>query len=124
MTSQNPQNIPETQNTEWGFWGTLNEHAEAGWPIAMATISEATGCDLDATRAFLDSRYGRHFADSVLNYLSKGHPLKTAIKAATQEWMGWKIGRVTAKEYGIPRGLPYLTGFVTHCGIIDEQQAA
>ncbi len=124
MNSQYPHNIPETQNTEWGFWGTLNEHAEAGWPIAMATISEATGCDFDVTRAFLDSRYGRHFADSVLNYLSKDHPLITAIKAATQEWMGWKIGRVTAKEYGIPRGLPYLTGFVIHCGIIDEQQAA
>jgi hypothetical protein len=43
MTSQNPQNIPEPQNTEWGFWGTLNEHAEAGWPIATATISEDTG---------------------------------------------------------------------------------
>ncbi len=124
MNSQKQQTIPESGNFEWGFMGTLNEHAEAGWPIAMTTISEATGCDFDATRAFLDSRYGRHFADNVLNYLSKDHPLKTAIKAATQEWMGWKIGRVTAKEYGIPRGLPYLTGFVIHCGIIDEQQAA
>jgi hypothetical protein len=124
MNSQNQADIPETQNLEWGFWGELNEHAVAGWPIAMTAITEATGCDLDATRAFLDSRYGRHFADSVLNYLSKGHPLQTAIKAATQEWMGWKIGGVTAKEYGIPRGLPYLTGFVIHCGIIDEQQAA
>ena len=36
------------------------------------------------------------------------------------EWMGWTIGRQTSKQYGIPRGLPYLTGFVTHCGIIEE----
>ena len=124
MNSQKQQTIPDSRNFEWGFMGTLNKHAEAGWPIAMITISEATDCDFDATHAFLDSRYGRHFADSVLNYLSKGHPLKTAINGATQEWMGWKIGRATAKEYGIPRGLPYLTGFVIHCGIIDEQQAA
>jgi hypothetical protein len=31
--------------------------------------------------------------------------------------MGWTIGRQTSKQYGIPRGLPYLTGFVIHCEI-------
>ena len=29
-------------------------------------------------------------------------------------WMGWTIGPCTAKDYGIPKGLPYLTGFVIH----------
>ena len=28
--------------------------------------------------------------------------------------MGWTIGRQTSKQYGIPKGLPYLTGFVIH----------
>ena len=27
------------------------------------------------------------------------------------------IGRLTSKQYGIPKGLPHLTGFVMHCEI-------
>ena len=34
--------IPTTQNEAWGFWGTMNEHASAAWPLAMNTISDAT----------------------------------------------------------------------------------
>jgi hypothetical protein len=33
--------IPATK-TNWGFTGTLNEQAEAAWPIAMTAISDAT----------------------------------------------------------------------------------
>jgi hypothetical protein len=32
-------------------------------------------------------------------------------------------GSQTYKKYGIPQGLPYLTGFVIHCAILDELQA-
>ena len=34
--------------------------------------------------------------------------------------MDWTISRRTGRETGIPRGLPYLTGFVTHCEIEVE----
>ena len=27
--------IPATQNEAWGFWGTMNEHASAAWPLAI-----------------------------------------------------------------------------------------
>ena len=27
------------------------------------------------------------------------------------------IGRLTSNQYGIPKGLPHLTGFVMHCEI-------
>lgn len=40
--------------------------------------------------------------------------------AAVSRWMGWSISRRTECEMGIPRGLPYLTGFVTHCEIEAE----
>jgi hypothetical protein len=30
----------------------------------------------------------------------------------------------TRKDYGIPRGLPYLTGFVVHAGLVAEDEAA
>jgi len=115
---------PATRNESWGFWGTMNEHAATAWPMAMSAIADATGEDLENIRAFLDSRYGRHFADEVHNGLYVGKPLKEAIDAATQKWMGWTIGRQTSKDYGIPRGMAYLTGFVIHCAIIEEQEAA
>jgi hypothetical protein len=118
------QQIPATQNEAWGFWGTMNEHASAAWILAMTAISEATGQPLESVRIFLDSRHGRHFADDVLNQLNAGHALADAINAATQQWMGWKIGRLTSKEYGIPRGLPYLTGFVIHSEIVEDSLAA
>lgn len=116
--------IPATQNDAWGFWGTMNENAAAAWPTAMTAISDTTHQPLDSVRAFLDSRHGRHFADDVLNQMHAGRALTDAIHAATEQWMGWKIGRQTSKDYGIPRGLPYLTGFVIHCEIVEEELAA
>ncbi|MDP2431805.1 MAG: hypothetical protein Q8O33_07220 [Pseudomonadota bacterium] len=116
--------LPATQNDAWGFFGTMNEQADAAWPLAMRAVAEATGQSLETVRIFMDSRYGRHFADSVLNQMHYGASLEAAIAAATEQWMGWTIGRITSKEYGIPRGLPYLTGFVVHCEITDEELAA
>ena len=115
--------IPAPTVTDWGLYGTMNEQAEAAWPLAMTAISDATGQPLESVRTFLDSRHGRHFADDVQNGLFAGATLSDAIEQATQRWMGWTIGRSTSKQYGIPKGLPYLTGFVIHCEIIEESLA-
>ncbi len=119
-TSMTTNRIPATQNEAWGFTGTLNEQAETAWPIAMTAISDATSQPLESVRACLESRHGRHFADDVLNQLHAGLALADAIHAATQKWMGWTVCRATHKEYGIPIGLPLLTGFVIHCEIAEE----
>ena len=116
--------IPTSQNEAWGFTGAMNEHVDAAWPMAMTAISTATGESLDAVRIFLDSRHGRHFADDVQNGLYTGASLADAINTATQRWMGWAISQATSKQYGIPRGLPYLTGFVIHCAISEEELAS
>jgi hypothetical protein len=118
MTMNQP--IPATQNDTWGFWGTMKEHAEAAWPLAMTAVSDATGQPLETVRIFLDSRHGRHFADDVLNQMQGGRRLAEAIHAANHRWMAWTIGRQTSKDYGIPRSLPYLTGFVIHCEMLEE----
>ena len=115
--------IPASRNPAWGLMGALNEHAEAAWPLAMTAIATATGEPLVSVRLFLDSRHGRHFADDVHNQMFRGLPLATAIDAATRQWMGWTIGRHISRDYGIPIGLPYLTGFVVHCAIEDESCA-
>ena len=112
--------IPCTQNDTWGFWGTMNEQASTAWPLAMAAISDATSQPLESVRIFLDSKHGRHFADAVQNGLGEGKHLAYAINSATQLWMSWTIDRQTSKQHGIPCGLPYLTGFVICCEIVDE----
>ena len=120
-TTMTTNRIPASQNEAWGFTGTLE--AEAAWPIAMTTIADATGQPLESVRVFLDSRHGRHFADDVLNERAKGKDLEQAIYAAVARWMVWTIGRQTSRDYGIPCGLPYLTGFVMHCEIAEEMAA-
>ncbi len=103
----------------WGFWGTMGGLACVAWPIAMNQIADVTDEPLESVRAFLDSKQGRHFADSVRDGLAAGLSINAAVAQAIAKWMDWKIGRITARETGIPRGLPYLTGFVIHCGL-DE----
>ena len=115
--------MPTTTNESWGFWGTMNEKAQSAWPLAMTAVADATGQSLESVQTFLDSRHGRHFADDVNNALFLGANLQDAIKQATQRWMGWTISQQTSKEYGIPKGLPYLTGFVIHCDICEELAA-
>jgi hypothetical protein len=115
--------IPATQNTARGFFGGMDEQAATAWPIAMTAISDATGEPLESVRIFLDSRHGRHFADDVLSRQHGGHTLPDAIHATIRQWMDWKIGRQTSRQYGIPLGMPCLTGFVVHCGI-DEPSPA
>jgi len=112
--------IPAPTVTDWGYWGTMQDQAEAAWPIAMTAISDATNQPLESVCAFLDSRHGRHFADDVHNGFFAGAKLQDAIEQATQRWMGWTIGRLTSKQYGIPKGIPYLIGFVIHCEIMQE----
>ena len=102
-----------------GFFGTISHHAdpERAWDIALTFIAGITGCSPDATWAFLDSRHGRHFADEVSNHLAAGMALASAINAATETWMSWRISARTAHETGIPRGLPDLNGYVLHAEI-------
>jgi hypothetical protein len=114
--------IPATDNQDGGFWGTMAEHAAAAWPIASKAIREATDTHPHAVRAFLDSRYGRHFADGVNSQMHRGASLTEAIAKTTAEWMGWRITRRTSRETGIPAGLPYLTGFVMNEAITAEFQ--
>jgi hypothetical protein len=114
-----------TNNTAWGFWGTIGHQVEpeAAWPIAMQAVTSATGCADFAVRDFLDSRHGRHFADDVANGLFGGHDLPSSIAAAVDRWMTWTIGRQLSRKTGIPCGLPYLVGLVTDCEILAETAA-
>jgi hypothetical protein len=113
-----------TANEDWGFFGTTAGFTDAhkAWEIASPGIAKVTMGSAEGVRHFLDSRHGRHFADDVHNGLHAGLDLEAAIDAAITRWMGWKIDRATAREYGIPKGLPYLTGFVGLYEIMAESE--
>lgn len=70
MTSQTTL---DTRNPDWGFFGTVSRDepngrcADAAWDAAFAAIAKETGCGGQGVRDFLDSRHGRHFADTVLD---------------------------------------------------------
>ena len=117
--------VPLTSKPTWGFYGTIVHHADAdtAWLLAMTAIAAPTGCTPDEVHDFLDSRHGRHFTDDVANDLFAGMATPEAIAATTQTWMGWTIGRLAARETGIPQGLPYLTGFVMQAAIEAEAAA-
>ena len=66
----------------------------------------------EATQHFLDSRYGRHLADEVVNALIGRLEFPAAIDSAVAHWMRQRIESRIQDELGIPEGLPYLTGFV------------
>ena len=101
-------------NEPRGFFGTLGQHAEPNqaWTLAVAGITKSTGRCVEAVRDFLDSRYGRHFADEVAMGLCGGRDLPRAIDEAIERWMDRRIDAAIESELGIPEGLPYLTGFV------------
>ena len=111
--------ILPTNNQAWGFWGTIGHRADRSeaWALAMTAVRAATGGDAEAVRDFLDSRHGRHLADDVADGLFAGRDSPDAIDAAVAKWMGWRIGKRTEREHGIPRDLPYLTGWVMNCAI-------
>ena len=65
--------------------------------------------------------YIRHFADEVHNGIHAGLDLTAAIEAAINRWMGWTINRETAREIAMPKGLPYLKGFVLYFSLQAQE---
>ena len=105
-----------TTNEAWGFYGTSAAFADAdaAWAIAFPAVLAATEGTAEGVRDFLDSRHGRHFGDDVHNSIHAGLDFTAAIDAAITRWMGWTINWETAREIAMPKGLPYLTGFVLY----------
>lgn len=117
------ENTFATKNPEFGLWGTMaciGQPPETAWAIALPLIAQATGCSFEAARDLMDSTHGRHFADEVANQLARRLSLDTAIRAAIDVFQGWRIDRRVTRQYGIPAGLPYLTGWAHHFEILGD----
>ncbi|MGA3984031.1 hypothetical protein KN198_01110 [Ralstonia solanacearum] len=107
-------------NSGCDFRGTMKEHANEAFPLALAAISKATGLPLTSVRLFLDCEFGRTFAAEVLYNLSEGQALAPAIDAITNRWKTNKIDAQTHHTHGLPVGLPYLRSFVQLSQIVDD----
>ena len=97
-----------SKNEARGFYGTIEQYAEPdqACALAVAGITKSTGrCD-QAVRDFLDSRYGRHFADEVAMGLCSWRDLPRAIDEAIERWMDRRIEAAIESELGIPGGSP------------------
>jgi hypothetical protein len=101
----------QTQNECYGFFGTIRNRANAkeAWRIAMGSVAKKTQFDPDVVREFLDSNYGRWFAEEVCNHLLDDSDLENAIELATTRWMVW-----TTSQFDIATkvGQPYLIEIV------------
>jgi hypothetical protein len=106
--------ILQSANESRGFFGTIGQHADSheAWMLAVDAIGRATGCSDEGVWAFLDSRYGRHFAEEVVSAVCSGRDLAAAVDDVVERWMELRIDTLIEREIGIPEGLPYLTGFV------------
>lgn len=102
-----------SENEGYGFYGTmsLDGCADAAWAAAMSAVAAETGAEPEHARAFLDSTWGRHFADDVHGFLPH-MSLEQAVAAAMARWQGWHLGRRTRRELGIPTPMRYLDGMV------------
>lgn len=106
-------NTLKSENERYGFYGAMSPdgRADAAWAAAMTAIAEETGAEPDYVRAFLDSRWGRHFADTVHDYLGRLE-LEQAVAAAIAHWNGWKLSVRDRRELGLPMPMRYLEGMV------------
>ncbi len=101
----------ETQNECYGFFGTIRNRANAkeAWRIAMIRVAKKTQFPPDVVRKFLDSNYGRWFAEEVCTHILDDSDLENAIELATTRWMVWTTSQfdLTTKV-----GQPYLIEIV------------
>ena len=111
-----------TNNPGWGFYGTMGGHAEQAWPVAIEAITRTTGQPEADVGTFLDSKYGRHFADEVHDQQARGCSLAHAIEHVANKWQTQRTGSKSSAYTGIPKGTPTLTGYVIAAAIAAESE--
>jgi len=104
-----------TENESWGFYGTLSQSMPDTvqmndiWVAAFKAFLEVyPGIDSKVVREFLDSKGGRHFADSIMDSaVAKGDPSKVgkAVKAALRGGEGAWVAKELARMAGTPMGV-------------------
>jgi hypothetical protein len=88
--------IPKTDNPKHGFHGTIWRNKRRAWNAAIIEFYKATGVNPFAIRVWLDSRYGRHFADKVNEMAAvyrtfEDHTVEDAVALCVKEHFKYSI---------------------------------
>ena len=105
-----------TTNNEYGFRGTMiiaGYGSDKAWQIAMEAIRAETGAESDEVENFLNSVWGRHFADDVRDFIELfQYTLSDAVARTIRKWNRHHLSPRTRRELDIPTAMPYLSGIV------------
>jgi len=91
----------ESQNKEYGFYGSINNHyseekTNQKWTEAFKTLIELSNKKPEEIRDYLDSRSGRKLADCVID--SKDD-LKTMVIKEYIKWIEFDLFECDKKDY-------------------------
>ncbi|MFI3242391.1 MAG: hypothetical protein R3Y43_07480 [Alphaproteobacteria bacterium] len=103
--------IVVSENKEWGFYGTVHktlkseEETNKVWMTASTVIRDvADNIDAEDVMHLLDSKWGRHLADSFYNEIKDGtFEKKFRNKTSKRELIQAYIDYVNLKPYKLPR---------------------
>lgn len=107
-------NIPQTQNREYGFYGTCTlrgQDADALWQAAVCGLISPIA-PAEVVAVFLDTRHGRHFADDVVQQVEDCVATDEAVAHTAARWNQWRLGRELARGTHLPASVPYLAGLM------------
>lgn len=95
--------VLETQNNEYGFWGTtlINytpEETAKRWEEAFETLLLLSGKDAESIREYLDDRSGRHLADTCYGKEVKDTILKNYYNWCEKDLFGDKHKLIKLKD--------------------------
>lgn len=87
-----------TQNPSYGFYGSMHSR---GWNEAMEALGKESSAPEAYVRAFLDSRDGRYFADSLSFFLPEME-IQSAIDHTITAWNGLKPSQQELARARVP----------------------
>lgn len=125
LSKVNESSVIKTNNVLYGFYGTmatsiestgfegdLDAYVDKLYTKAAKAIMKASGInDTSVIVKFLDSRSGRHFADSIAQYIWPKEDARIPytdkmydklLKDAVKEWVNWTAKDSFKKQYKIP----------------------
>lgn len=116
-----------SENKNYGFYGTMYNmeyDVDDVWKIAFKKIKKATEQSDKAVRAYLDSGYGRHFADMVIDcdrvtHKGKRLSISQSIDMVIDEQMRYNATRADAHTVRMPNTTPML---IIHVMLADEAE--
>lgn len=95
--------VLESENKEWGFYGTIFNHyseekTNKKWTEAFKTLLELSNKKAEEIRDYLDSRSGRKLADCVID---SRDDLKTTVVKEYSKWVEFDLFETDKKLFTV-----------------------